>query len=396
MGSRGLYYGCLVMFAAHIGIYGLGPIIPLYARKVLGATPALVFLTTFSRDVVQILLRIPLGALSDRVGRKPLMTLGLACYAVAQAVCFVAPSPEALLLAMAVIGVGLSAFIPSSQAWFAELAREGRMGEAIGMRDMAMTLTMMVGPPVCGSLALLFPAYRPIFLVTLGLTLIGIVALSLSAETHPSVSSTGWISCLRELGRGIAMIPRMLGGMFRDRGMLASSTATFFSGFISGPFESYYTLYSSARLGLDEVMISTGFTARGLASALSITYWGRLSDRIGRLWPMAAGLALLALVLTAIPSVSPYLLLILLVSLLGLGNALVIPAAQAGAAESVGSGAWGAGMGVWGTMLRLGMAVGSLVMSAIVSFVDLTFVFYVAAIASAMGVLALLVVKRSE
>ncbi|MFQ6077163.1 MAG: MFS transporter, partial [Candidatus Bathyarchaeia archaeon] len=306
MDRRRQYYGCLVMFTAHIGIFGLGPIIPLYAKRTLGATPALVFLTSFSRDVVQILLRIPLGALSDKVGRKPLMTLGLICYAIAQTISFVAPSPEVLLLAMAVTGVGLSAFIPPSQAWFAELAEEGRIGEAIGMRDMAMTLTMMVGPPVCGSLALIFPTYRPIFLATLGFTFLGLVTLSLSAETHPPTSRTSWIGNLKELRNGIVRIPSMLSKMFKDRGMLASSITTFFSGFVSGPFESYYTLYSSTRLGLDEVMISTGFTARGLTSTLSITYWGRLSDRIGRFQPMAMGLAVLASVLMVIPSVREY------------------------------------------------------------------------------------------
>ena len=56
----------------------------------------------------------------------------------------------------------------------------------------------------------------------------------------------------------------------------------------------------------------------------------------------------------------------------------------------------GAGLGVWGTMLRLGMTFGSLVMGAFVSFFSIHLAFYLASSIAIIGVIVVVLTSRGE
>ena len=71
---------CLYVFRM-LGLFMLLPVLPLYAADYALSTPVLVGLALGIYGLGQALLQIPLGMLSDRVGRKPVIIGGLLLFA---------------------------------------------------------------------------------------------------------------------------------------------------------------------------------------------------------------------------------------------------------------------------------------------------------------------------
>jgi len=368
------------------------PILPLYAKALTGSAASAVLMFAF-RDVVQIFTRIPSGSLSDRIGRKPVVLLGVTCLTLTQLLYYLSRDPLSLVGAVVLQGIGLGFFLPSSQSMISEMAPEGKVGETMGYRSMTMGFQALIAPLAGGLLAEFFPTYRPIFLITCGLSLLGSVLIaSLLPETNLQRPENGLLVELKRAGKEIAKIPRTLKRVFGSKQALSSSIAIFFHGFINGPFNSYFTIYAS-ETGLSESMIGSCFTARSLPTFIT-PLLGRISDRTGRLIPTLTGLISYLTFLVLIPSANRYLLLLLLFAGLGVSRRLISVSTMAGVAEGTDSGERGAGLGVWGTMLRLGMTIGSLTMGAFVALFPLSWVFYVAASIALLGTILVFLTGR--
>ena len=65
-----------------LGLFMLIPVFTIYAPHLQGATPFLLGLALGSYGLTQGLLQIPFGMLSDRYGRKPLITAGLILFTI--------------------------------------------------------------------------------------------------------------------------------------------------------------------------------------------------------------------------------------------------------------------------------------------------------------------------
>ena len=64
-----------------MGLFMVLPVFSLYASQLPQATPTLIGLSMGIYGFFQALFQIPFGALSDRVGRKPIILLGLFIFA---------------------------------------------------------------------------------------------------------------------------------------------------------------------------------------------------------------------------------------------------------------------------------------------------------------------------
>jgi MFS family permease len=101
----------------------------------------------------RMLTQIPLGALSDRVGRKPLIVLGLLLSAPATVVLGYVTSTFQLTVARLVQGVATAGVSAPSFALAGDLSRKGGEGRQMSVITMAFGLGMAVGPLLAGVLA---------------------------------------------------------------------------------------------------------------------------------------------------------------------------------------------------------------------------------------------------
>ncbi|MHA4818717.1 MFS transporter [Streptomyces aculeolatus] len=78
-------------------------------------------------------LLLPLGAIGDRLGRKPTLIAGLLLFGVASVVAAVAPSAEVMLVARVVSGIGAATIMPITLAVITSTFPEEQRGKAIGV-----------------------------------------------------------------------------------------------------------------------------------------------------------------------------------------------------------------------------------------------------------------------
>ncbi|MFD7389373.1 MFS transporter [Streptomyces sp. NPDC059852] len=78
-------------------------------------------------------LLLPLGALGDRLGRKPMLVAGLGVFGIATVVAALAPTAAVMLAARAVSGVGAAMIMPVTLAVITSTFPEEQRGKAIGV-----------------------------------------------------------------------------------------------------------------------------------------------------------------------------------------------------------------------------------------------------------------------
>ncbi|MFF0523431.1 MFS transporter [Actinomadura nitritigenes] len=106
------------------------------------------------------------GALGDRYGRRRVFVIGVVWFAVASALCAVAPNPGALIAARALQGVGGALLTPGSLAILEASFHPDDRGRAIGAWSGLSGVATAVGPFVGGWLVQA-GSWRLIFLINL-------------------------------------------------------------------------------------------------------------------------------------------------------------------------------------------------------------------------------------
>ena len=148
----------LLFFAVLVDLVGFGivlPVLPFYAAD-LGAGAPQTGLLYATYSLVQLVMAPLWGRISDRVGRRPVIILGLLGSAFAYAIFAQADSLALLFLSRVVGGIGGST-IPVAQAYIADVTPPGRRAGGLGLVGAAFGLGFVIGPALGGILYGLSP-----------------------------------------------------------------------------------------------------------------------------------------------------------------------------------------------------------------------------------------------
>ncbi len=168
-----------------LGLFMILPVFSLYAQHLKGSTPALMGVALGIYGLTQALLQIPFGILSDRVGRKPIITVGLVIFILGSLVAGFAHSIHGVIIGRALQGAG--AVGSTIIALVADLTREENRTKAmatIGMViGLSFTLALVLGP-ILNSLM----GVPGIFFLTAVLGVVGIIILHMLVPTPHSTT----------------------------------------------------------------------------------------------------------------------------------------------------------------------------------------------------------------
>ncbi len=148
----------LLFFAVLVDLVGFGivlPVLPFYATD-FGADYLQVGLLYAIYSLVQLVMAPLWGRISDRVGRRPVIILGLLGSALAYTIFARADSLATLFLSRIVGGIGGST-IPVAQAYIADVTPPGRRAGGLGLIGAAFGLGFVIGPALGGILSGLSP-----------------------------------------------------------------------------------------------------------------------------------------------------------------------------------------------------------------------------------------------
>ncbi|MEU7139689.1 MFS transporter [Nocardia sp. NPDC046473] len=123
---------CVALMAVIASVSGLNVAQPDLALE-FGASQSTILWIINIYTLALAALLLPLGALGDRLGRKPMLLAGLSVFGVASALAGLAPSTEVMLAARVLSGVGAAMIMPITLAVITATFPEAERSRAIGV-----------------------------------------------------------------------------------------------------------------------------------------------------------------------------------------------------------------------------------------------------------------------
>ncbi|MBD2104540.1 MFS transporter [Leptolyngbya sp. FACHB-261] len=262
-----------VLFTAGLlfwsSLASLLPVLPLYLRD-LGGSEQQIGLVMGAFAVGVLLCRAWVGRLADQRSRKLALLLGLLAATIAPLCYIVVKTMPLMGLSRALHGISIAAFTTGYSALVVDLSPERNRGELIGYMSLVNPLGMAIGPALGGFLEA-WTGYTPLFLLSAGLGLVGLVctwqveeqplAPSIALDSAATSSKQFWRLLTSPRVRIPALVMLMVGLVF-------------------GALSTYVPLF----IEQEQVSLNAGlfYTAIAIGSFVVRFITGRASDRHGR------------------------------------------------------------------------------------------------------------------
>lgn len=338
----------LTIFIDLLGFGLIIPALPFYAES-FGASFITIGLLSASYSLMHFLFAPLWGRLSDRIGRRPVMLIGLAGSAAAFLMFGLSTTLPMLFAARILAGILSSATLPTAQAYIADTTSPEDRAKGMGLIGAAFGLGFIFGPAVGGILTQYgygFPA-----LVAAGLSTINFVW---AVWKLPETLSRKSDESQRKL-----LSPDALKFIF-SKPVLAILIGIFFvQVYAFSQMEATFALFSEHRLGLDAVHVGWILAEVGIISAIiQGALLGKLVRAFGEESLARAGLVLMAigLVVTGLVTTTPQ--MVAAVPLLAIGSALMNPTINSLISKSAPPDKQGLTMGTAQSIAALGRVLG--------------------------------------
>ncbi len=353
-----LLTSCSIAFASYFGSYMRIPVVPLFAGS-LGASTAQVGAINAAFLLMCGALSFPLGLLSDRWGKKPLVVTGLLISGGTSILLWFSQTPLQLIGIYLLFGMGLAAIGPTLMSYVADISPATHLGRSYGWYTTAIYSGMSLGPAVGGFLAQWW-GFRALFLIAgaFTLVLVGLTAILLPEIRRAPADGTPRVK------RGSATH-----GIWQNRPLLGCWLVTLGGCFAQGMFLTFAPLHA-AESGLSLAQIGLLFTAQAVVNALSRLPFGRLSDdRLSGRGALAAlGFILYAASLAGFGLTRGFTGLLIASLASGVSMGLAFTPLGALIAETVPPESRGLAMGGYNTCIYLGMMLSSGLMGGVLEW----------------------------
>jgi len=341
---------CLVGFCSFVS-YDMvrRPALALFVES-LGAGPVLVGLLVSVSTVTGVVLKLPMGLLSDQVNRQRVMFGGVLAFAFPPFLYLFTSDLWTLGILRLFHGLATAMFTPLALAMVGELFAK-RRGEAFGWYTSATQGGGLLGPMIGGTIVYQY-GFSPTFLLAgifgiLGLVFFcGIPQTPTPLRVPPHSFTTLWRE-MREGLRRVCQIPAILLTSVVEAAKMMGN----------GTLMAFLPLYGLS-IGFHAGEIGVLFGAQALTSFIAKPVMGRISDRGARQPLIVGGLCLCGLMVMFIPHIQGYVLLLVIAGAFGFGEAIVTSSTTALVADYSEGKGLGAGMGLRGTIMDMGHAGG--------------------------------------
>lgn len=328
-----LFWSSLYIYNSYLSVY---------ARS-LGASLSLVGIIVSAYGLTQLVLRIPVGVSSDRLGRrKPFVLAGAAAGALGCAAMLIAPQPWVLVLGRGLAGVAAACWVSLSVLLISTYPSD----QVIRATSVASALSgagTTVASAVGGQIAQMTDERVP-FWVGVGL---GLAALVLLARIREPARPAGGSLSVGEL-LAVGRVPMVL----------LVSILALLNQYVSWAMTFSFVPIYAADLGATKTDLGIMMSLWQGCSAFVALWAGHVSARLGVRWTVVAGLGLITVAAFATPVTQALGMLLVLRTLHGVGSGLISPVLMGGALLAVTESKRGAAMGFFQAIYAIGMVTG--------------------------------------
>ena len=177
----------LIIALRFFGLFLVLPVISVYAINLQGATSTLVGIVIGGYALTQMIFQIPFGVMSDKLGRKGTIVLGLVLVAIGSLICAVSTDIYTLILGRLLQGAGSIGAVVT--AMISDLVKEQQRPKAMALMGssiaMAFAVSMIAGPTLGAAFGV-----ESLFYITLFLALASIFVLLKIVPNPPSITHT--------------------------------------------------------------------------------------------------------------------------------------------------------------------------------------------------------------
>lgn len=301
------------MFLVMVGFGIIIPVLPFFAEEI-GASPTELGWLMAVYSLMQLLFAPMWGRISDRIGRKPVLLIGIAGLALSFFLFAISTELWMLFAARIIGGILSSANMPTSMAYVADITTPEDRGKGMGIIGAAVGLGFIFGPAIGGlfskvSLNTPFWIAGIVSLITFVFVLF-VLKESLSREE-------------RELARRRnAATP--WGTVKGTMGILYF--LSFFISFSLAGLEATFAYYAAVRAGIDTVNLGYIFMIMGFAgAAVQGGLVGRFIKKFGEGKVIQAGIIVSIIGFGLILLIKDFFTAALFLTIFGLGNGVIRP-----------------------------------------------------------------------
>lgn len=391
----------MILFASLVIVMlGFGivvPILPFYATHFNASGQALGFLMAIY-SIMQFIFAPVWGKLSDRIGRKPVLLIGLIGYALSFGLMGLSQDYLQLLVSRSLAGILSSATLPTALAFIADTTSTNNRSSGMGLMGAAMGLGMIFGPMIGG-----------------GLTHVGVTAplatwmqFATDAESGAllNLSLPFFAAALLALLTIPFVIIKLPESLHKDhrvdhRGVVGQSRLKQITGALSGPmgflfvmafllafalanFEAIFGLYSKDQFGLGPSEVGMLLGMIGVLSVIQQGVMiGPLTRKIGEERVLRWGLIVSVIGFVGLAIIPGVWMMVLFSAIFNVGNALLRPSVASLISQRAETGQ-GVAMGLENSFMSLGRAVGPIWAGSIYD-VHMTWPFWSGAILQVMA-----------
>ena len=170
-----------------LGLFLVLPVISVYAINLEGATTTLVGIVIGGYALTQMMFQVPFGVMSDKLGRKGTIIMGLVLFAIGSLICALSTDIYTLMLGRLLQGAGAIGAVVT--AMISDLVKEEQRPKAMAVMGMsiagAFALSMIAGPTLGAAFGVEF-----LFYITMVLALVSIYVLVKKVPNPPHITHT--------------------------------------------------------------------------------------------------------------------------------------------------------------------------------------------------------------
>ena len=354
---------------------GKTPLLPLYAAT-LGADDIYLGFIASVSTMTGLVFKPLVGLLSDRHGRRVWLLIGTAFFIGMPFVYRFITTPEQLVAVRLIHGIATAIYGPVSVAMVVDMAAENRAGR-VGIFSLGRTGGYIFGPAIAGYFLLTRPPVE-IFTIIGFLSLFSLIPLllltsegeSFQAKDRANRKATPpFIEQFRFGVKSAAMTPAVwLAGGFEAVNNMVTYTA-----------KAFLPIYALS-VGRNALEAGLFFTVQQTVTMVAKPSLGWLSDRYNHLRVIGFAVVGLAAALIMLTFSNSVVVFFGAAVVLGLAEALIIPASTALVAAQIDQANTGAGIGFVGSLQNGSKIVGPILAGFLIAFAGYEFAFRAMAI----------------
>jgi MFS family permease len=362
---------CTVGFFARLS-YSLArsPVLPLFALY-LGAGPEAIGFAVGISTVTGIFFKLPAGALSDIIGRKRTMLIGLVVFAVMPFTYLLVHDYRLLVIIRFIHGLATAIYGPVSMAVVVDVAG-AKKGEMLSWFSSITIIGNLLGAPLGGFILHSSPGasnpaisdFQNAYLLS---GIAGMMSLLLAVNV---LRGDGH----REAGKSLKVAYRRFSSgikeVMSDKRIVVTSAMEGLQNLTVGALEAFLPIYAVTRAGLNEFQAGLLWGVQVVVTIISKPVMGRTSDRFGRKPLIVAGMFLCAGAFGTIPLLKDFYSLMIAAIFFGFGEAFVTSSSAALVADVCKEKHFGTAMGTFGTIFDIGHASGPILAGVLIARYD--------------------------